>query len=814
MGKNWQRWATAAVIVTVLSGTTAVLAAWLHLPVRLSAVSDVCDLEPRTALSADGAWLASVWIKGRQINNGCVSRGAAVLRWVTTGPDQTGWSALTTLPLPSGYSNGCFVHADIALNGSQAHLAATVWAPCDHTSANSAVVHYTCNLVTGVCSPGTVVVAQSGTGNLRFSDARIVLDGQNHPHIAYGRGDHWLAQSRLFYTRNLGSGWETPVQISSGTETSYRPSLAASNGRIHIVWESHSDYTDHLGRLRQRGDVRYRYCAEAGTCSTTLYFPSPTTLEETTYPIPSIAARGDRVILAWNVCADIDSNPPCNKFYLVYARSDTNGAGFISQPKEVKTETLMQYIGMSSNYYVGTDNSNNEAGEYATHLNAKVALDAETMPYLTWQMQQGTGYVLTTTHAISTTSEGFIWTTDESPQSGDGSDNRVYPSFELTEVDDALAHHFVYMKTWRDENWSRSQIYYDAVSPARPTLHLSYIERTSGLPYGRAQVITAYVQQENGTGIGGAPVIFTTTLGSFAYNGYGTQQIEATTNAQGMITLTLYSNQVGTAHVHAWINSVGNLQWDTGEPGAVLTQTWFFTGTPSLTTVSGPVLAGDLINAAVVDHPYANLADPEEGGQPLPYYLWWCRVDAPEGPPSQQIGEDFYVDVDTWDRSVVFQVPEDVTGTYRLETHTSSSGNPCDEPATRVAVSGVLNTSSELPDTPLITVGNTRPAPGSTIVATLRNHENGVYDVWWCTESGKDITQNVADDVTVTTPEEQLAMPVTLQLPSGASGLYRLESHTNDPDATCGNPATHVATSTSLIWPSSRIYLPLVMRGR
>ena len=156
------------------------------------------------------------------------------------------------------------------------------------------------------------------------------------------------------------------------------------------MWQRHRDYVDGLGRLRQRGDVRYLYCEETGDCGIPLIYPSPITLLETTYPVPNVAARGDRVILTWNLCADVDNNPPCEKFYLVYARSDSNGSGF-SPPREVGTEIEMNFISFSTRYYDGTDDANNQAGEYATHLNAAVELDPDELPYLVWQMQQGSG---------------------------------------------------------------------------------------------------------------------------------------------------------------------------------------------------------------------------------------------------------------------------------------------------------------------------------------------------------------------------------------------------------------------------------------
>jgi len=811
MTKRWRWLVGIAVTVVALGGATWALAVWIHLPVRLSASAAVCDVESRTALSENGEWLASAWIQGRQVNNGCVGRGTVVIRWATTELSQTGWSNQTALPLPGGYGTGCFVHTDVALNNNTAHVAATVWAPCNQMNADSVIAYYTCNLSTGVCSSATIVASQSGAENLRFSEAQIVLDSQNRPHIVYGRGDHSLAQGKLFYTRNLGTGWSTPLLISPGSETAYRPSLAASNGRIHIVWENHRDYLDSHGRWRQNGDVRYRYCEEAGTCGNITGYPSPTTLVETTYPIPDIAARDDRVILTWNVCADVDSNPPCEEFYLVYARSNTNGSSFAAQPLEVGTEMELRNITFSSQYYHGSDGDDNPAGEYAAHLNSTVELDPTGLPYLVWQIQQNGGYVITTTHAISATYENFTWAQSSLPQFGDGSDNRVYPSLELTTVDDIQALHIVYMQTWREGIWGRSQVFYDAASPAQPTLRLSYTERTSGLPGGRAQTITAYVEQQDGTGASGVPVVFITTLGSFAYSGYGVSQIQTMTDAQGAATVILYSNQVGTAQVHAWVDSVTDLHQDAEEPGSVLTQTWVFTGTPSLTASPGPVMGGDWITTTISDHPYTDLDDLEGGGLPLSYYLWWCPVSASEDPPAQQVGEDFNVGIDTWGRSSIIQVPFGVDGTYRLETHTDSEGNPCANADTRVASTAEISATSDYPPGALITISNQRPYPNDTMTATLRQHPDGTYDVWWCTDTGKSVTQVVIEDVVVS---DSADVETELYVPTGVSGSYHLESHTNTLTATCGNMTTYVASSRLTIWPLSKIFLPLVIRGK
>ena len=127
-----------------------------------------------------------------------------------------------------------------------------------------------------------------------------------------------------------------------------------------------------------------------------------------------------------------------------------------------------------------------------------------------------------------------------------------------------------------------------------------------------------------------------------------------------------------------------------------------------------------------------------------------------------------------------------------------------------IAASQVLSATSDYPPGVLLTVDNPRPYPDETILATLRNHPDGVYDVWWCTDSGTYIESVVASDVNVMASAEE---PATVRVPTNVAGLYHLESHDDDPSAGCGNDATLMASS-PLIWPYGRIYLPLVMRGR
>ncbi len=807
MSKQWRNWLVLALFTgLLLYSVNWVLAAWVHLPGVLSVNNSECDLEPRTALSADYNRLAAIWIQGRKVNDGCVSRGTAVLRWVTQNSTQNTWSAplyFQAEPL------SCMVHADVSVRGDTVHVAATVWSPCDELESDSRVVYTTCDLTTGVCAALTNVVAQDGAAGRLLTDVHIEADVQNRPHIVYGQAAHDLTNALIFYTRKLGAAWDTPKQLSPNNESSYRAATAYSNGKIHITWENHRDYKDVHNNTHQNGDVRVISCAEAGACApfSTVYRSVAPLRLEGTYPLPSIAARDDRVLLVWNVCADLLADPPCERFYLVYVRSDNNGETFSSEPLEVGTNTQIRFINNSTRFYQSSDVTE-LAGEYATHIRPSVTLDPANLPYVAWHMKQAAGYVISATRAISATADFFTWSDANMGPFGAGLDNRIYPEIALTPYTGAQALHLVYMKTWLEGVWLRSQILYDVQSPARPVFQFLDTTREAGLPEGRMQHIAGQVRLADGTPLSGVAVVYSTTLGGFSVNGFGPTQTIVTSNAQGYVTATLYTNLAGATQVRAWIDSTQDYRWASEEPSDVLTQTWTLAHAPSLATSPGPVMAGDLITAALAYHPYAN---PLEVGQVWEYTVWWCPAGPNTTPASQQVAGPFTIDMQTWAyENLMLEVPQEVSGTYRLESHNSGLDDLCDDPTSLMAASAPLQASSVvLPG--VLLIGNARPYPGEVMTATLQQHPtSSLYDVWWCTNSGKPISQVVVSDVTV---DAEGFETVSLQTPLQAQGLYHLESHEADAiGATCGNLTTREAAS-ALIWPRSKILLPLIMRS-
>ncbi len=291
---------------------------------RLSETNEVCDAEPQVASNADGSWIASVWVRGKLVDQSCVYRNRAALSWATETGALSAWHEPVVLPLPGG---ACAVHTDVSLAGTTAHVVTTYWSPCDASNADSAIRYYQCNLVAGTCTAMGDAVYQLGFLDRRISEVKVELDGQNRPQVVYTAGQHSLAQGDIFYTRYTGTSWSAPIKVSTGPKVDgfFRPALAVSDGRAHFVWERHRNTVEG----RSRGDVQYRYCeVETGVCAPELpisfLYPDEYT-DETTYPLPAITARDGHVFIAWNVCADVNTNPPCEEFKLLYARSNDNG---------------------------------------------------------------------------------------------------------------------------------------------------------------------------------------------------------------------------------------------------------------------------------------------------------------------------------------------------------------------------------------------------------------------------------------------------------------------------------------------------------
>ncbi|MBN1247313.1 MAG: hypothetical protein JXC32_06615, partial [Anaerolineae bacterium] len=109
---------------------------------------------------------------------------------------------------------------------------------------------------------------------------------------------------------------------------------------------------------------------------------------------------------------------------------------------------------------------------------------------------------------------------------------------------------------------------------------------------------------------------------------------------------------------------------------------------------------------------------------------------------------------------------------------------------------------------PWLSISDNQPKVGGAVMVSVHNHPADSYGVWWCPANAQaaQIKQQVAT-VTVPTGGDT---SVTIFVPTGASGLYRLESHTTG--GFCGNAVTYQCSS-PLLAPKSGVFLPLVSRG-
>ncbi len=782
-----------------------VLASFPHTSTRLSGNDDVCDIEPRAAISPDGEWIASTWIRAQKVNDGCKSVGNAVLRWATENNALQTWSYPVVLNMPT--ADTCAIHTDIAITGTTAHVAVATWQPCSANEANSAIRYYACNMTTGVCSTGENAVSETGASTYRLYEARLTLDGAGQPHIVYSRAHHDLSGSQILYARKTTGIWTTVQQLSLDAEKAYRPVIAAAKGRVHFAWEVHTDYIDRNQDPRGNGYVRYRYCLENGTCPTNgqTTFPSPyspgSAFPEGTYPIPAISAVGDQALLTWNICGDYNENKPCNYYHLLYAQINFDEQGLMTanNPREAITDA--QYRS-SVLRYRGTDGV---YSEYEKYLRPNLQLNGDGLPVLIWQMQTTSGgYVLTTTQAITRYDTGFAWTQQAwEIGTGEANDERLLPTVLIAPTSqDPNGIHIIYMKTWQDNALLRAQIYYDYFGDRRLSgIAFEGESRTSPLPEGRGQLLRIHAVNGSGTGVAGAAIIAKTDYGSFDSYSSGVAQASALTNQEGWAELMIYANLTGTAHIEAWVDNNGNATLDTDEPSDTFEQSWNTTTTPALYAVTNPVMAGYLITSTVQNHPF---------DENLSYALWWCTDNGTQVAKRLTPPSPFLVDYNTWDlENVLIRVPWNVAGLYHLETHKEYGvENACGDPNSLMARSGQISATTTYPAGPLVLVSDDTPNPGMVVTATLLQHDalENPHSLWWCPIEGLGTGRSLATGIIVN--NQGTYANANLQIPSPAAGTYRIESHTGA--GGCNQSAT--LRGYVIIDPSNQIFLPIVLR--
>ncbi len=409
-------------------------AAYSFKPQYLSDESALCSaVLPRLDMSADGQWMAAVWIQGTRYQRGtelaCRRAGGAMLRWTTGTGAANDWSAPVQIAAGHPPTGSCVIHTDVAVTSTTtgqavAHIVATVRDPCFIDSSDQAqrtvLQYYTYALPGGPLSEPEEVVVTYNADHALIRTVRVALDGDGRPHIVYSVADDYAdpgqENGKIYYTYQQADGtWyveinpstQAPKPLSDPSTNAFNPEIVWAGGRAHIVWEIHKPSTE--GRALN-GDVHYAHCSQDAGCWPDLPLPLDTNVE--TYPYPSVAVQGDRVIVAWNRCVELDSNPPCETFVVLYGRSNDGGETWSTTTSGGKIVGTDQAIGdyVPSLIKNGTDRTD---VEYVTFMRPVVALDREGYPWVAWQTKVMTSgasvYVITSTYAISATDASFTW---------------------------------------------------------------------------------------------------------------------------------------------------------------------------------------------------------------------------------------------------------------------------------------------------------------------------------------------------------------------------------------------------------------------
>lgn len=438
--------------------------------VLLSSESAPCSaVKPQLATSSNKHWLAVAWVQeDEKSGGGChANAGRAILRWATEETSPSGWQG----PLAVfDTSNGCINHTDVAIYGATAHIVATIQEPCVDTTSSS-LLYRTCNLTTGECLE-EIEIYQETNPQLRLLEAYITLDQYGHPHIVYGRreitGDELTRVSEVWYTRQGSGGTWKYIRLSGGSERAYRPTITWSysptdvQGYVHFAWETHDPLL--TGQLEGsiNGKARYRRCpddAESGGGAIDCNGPNQTGLPDSTHSRPALAVSGDRVVLMWNQCDDLNINPPCEKFNLLYRRSEDAGWSF-SDPVDAISEQHPVYGNPIK--YEGTDY---ESLEYEASLRPALTVNNAGLPVIAWQTKKEYGYTLTTTWACSQTTSHLYWE-DTGWTEGNGYDTRVAASISVPDPSaEPQGLHLVFMQ--REGLYTPYRVYYSYFGDAQ-----------------------------------------------------------------------------------------------------------------------------------------------------------------------------------------------------------------------------------------------------------------------------------------------------------------------------------------------------------
>lgn len=447
--------------------------------IQLSRNTGCTGVKPRAALSEDGAWLVAVWIEGDASSGQCRDSGKAVLRRAQRSGETYSWQE--PQPVMDGQANAnsaCVTSMALQVRGGTAHLVTARRNPCLGENPISSIQYFTCELATGVCTAPESALSNTAVGQL-IANAELYVDDGGAPHVVYSLSNLGVAGSgEVYYLRKIGGSWqEAPgSNLSTGMwlgsqyvdPPAYAPRVAGSGNRLHVVWDAHAPSSG--------GIPIYRYCriddgicpAEGGPKQINPQWEG----DMGTYSLPIVAARGNRVLTIWHYCSeDPYAGPTCDRFQLIYSRSDDNGDNFTAP------QVSEDAVGGAYPYDPGAGFPSTDAGTaaYNNQLQPSLALDTSGRPWVAWHAANNsasTAYMITTTIATGETGLTFNWA--HQPGWSLGVNNldraRVNPVLLIPYQPTTPSAHLIYMA--KNASGGHYQIYYttlqEAETPTEP----------------------------------------------------------------------------------------------------------------------------------------------------------------------------------------------------------------------------------------------------------------------------------------------------------------------------------------------------------
>ena len=382
--------ALAAVLAAVAMAAPRL--GFIHIRTNLSLTQDLISARPDLEVSSNGDRVTVVWTEGYQQD---LSHGHVYLR--AASESGSGWG--NKVEVFHGDNSICAAEAAVAVRGTTAHVAYIVGRGGE--AYGCAIPDYyqvrykTCSLTGGTCSSGEgdEIVSVSASAN-SILEVDLAVDDSGIPHLVWSQGDGQGDNAAIHYKYKSGS-WQSGADVAT-TGDNRAPAIAWSDGHAHVVW-----------RKQDTSQIYYKRSSDPSSpWSNTLLKGGPHLGD------PAVAASGNRVLLTWDQCTTSSSGQDCEKYYLVYLRSNNNGSTWTStDPLEVGTDHI------PTNYSEEYDSIDNTTGPnwsvYLVSLQPSVALNDDGWPAVVWHVDSSGGsgneYTIYYTYAISGTSSAVDW---------------------------------------------------------------------------------------------------------------------------------------------------------------------------------------------------------------------------------------------------------------------------------------------------------------------------------------------------------------------------------------------------------------------